>query len=119
MKTNEAITALDEFDALLRERGGHGVPAEWREALVHVGHAEGRLAKLKADITKLETEQARREGEFQQWERDLVARGQAASAEAERIHAAAAEKIAEANAAEGRLKAAQDELEALFANVKR
>ena len=38
---------------------------------------------------------------------------------AERVHAAAAEKIAEANAAEGRLKGAQDELAALFANVKR
>lgn len=56
---------------------------------------------------------------FKLWEADLVARSQAATTEAERVHAAAAEKIAEANAAEGRLKGAQDELAALFANVKR
>ena len=60
-----------------------------------------------------------RERAFKLWEADLVARSQAATTEAERVHAAAAEKIAEANAAEGRLKGAQDELAALFANVKR
>jgi hypothetical protein len=97
----------------------HHVPPEWREALVHVQQAEDRLATLTADITKLETEKAERERAFKLWEADLVARSQAATTEAERVHAAAAEKIAEANAAEGRLKGARDELAALFANVKR
>ena len=118
MNTKQALSALDQFGTFLPEQGHH-VPPEWREALVHVQQAEDRLATLTADITKLETEKAERERAFKLWEADLVARSQAATTEAERVHAAAAEKIAEANAAEGRLKGAQDELAALFANVKR
>jgi len=118
MNTKQALSALDQFGTFLHEQGHH-VPPEWREALVHGQQAEDRLATLTADITKLETEKAERERAFKLWEADLVARSQAATTEAERVHAAAAEKIAEANAAEGRLKGAQDELAALFANVKR